>query len=194
MTCSAYPLWEWLMRHTLIRGKVIGIGFIALLVFCAGNAHTSDAKNESPIDFDAKQSNFVGPLHICWRNRDGKVPLTEIGILDTDLIRGIRCIVGDFDGNGYVDFAFQGRTTSNNTAVPAFKVLLYLQETIIFTEVIQGADVFLYPATDQVGEFGEPMTKTDGLVIWGEGGNTIVYLFNPESGTFESREYPSEHH
>lgn len=27
-----------------------------------------------------------------------------------------------------------------------------------------------------------------------EGGNTIVYLFNPQSGKFGRREYPSEHH
>lgn len=182
------------MRYTLTRGKVVGIGLVPLLLSLAGIAQSSRAQNASPIDVDSKQSNFVGPLQMCWRNREGKVPLSDIGISDTDLIRGIRCVAGDFDGNGYVDFGFQGRTTFNNMEVPAFKVLLYFQDTVIFSEVIQGSDVFLYPATDQIGEFGEPMTKTDGLVIWGEGGSTIIYLFEPQSGKFESREYPSEHH
>ena len=177
------------------RGKFIGIALIINLLFLAGPVHSNGAaRNESPIHFDTKQSNFIGQFHICWRNEDGKVPLTDIGISDADLIRGLRCVVGDFDGNGYVDFGFQGRTQSNTKAFPEFKVLLYFKDKIILTEIIEGSDLFLYPATDREGEFGEPVTKTDGLVIWGEGGNTIVYLFNPKSGKFERWEYPSEYH
>ncbi len=146
--------------------------------------------NESPIEFDVKRSQFVGEFHLCWRAGSGKVPLNDIGISDQEIIRGNPCVVGDFDGNGYLDFGFPGRSRSNQEV---FKVLFYLKDRIIFTELLQGHGYFLYKATDRKGEFGEPTSKTDGLYIPGEGGSTFVFLFNPKSRKFESSEHASEH-
>lgn len=149
--------------------------------------------NDSPILYDTKKSSFVGQFQICWRDRDGKVPLEEIGISDQILITGISCVVGDFDGNGYLDFGFPGKKKLGGKERPVIKVLFYHKEKIILSELIQGAGFMLYPARDKKGEFGEPATKTDGLVIWGEGDSTFVYLFDAKLGRFVRTEHASEH-
>jgi hypothetical protein len=43
-----------------------------------------------------------------------------------------------------------------------------------------------------VGPYGEPANKLDGIIQQGEGGDTVIYLFNSETGRLERNVYASE--
>ena len=150
--------------------------------------------NDSPIVFDTKESVFYGNIQFCWRNRDGSVPLNDIGIDDHDILKGLSCIVGDYDGNGYVDFAFEGKKTIDRKVISYLKVLFYEKKKVIREILLPGGYFFLYPATDKKGSFGEPASKNDGFEIPGEGGTTRVYLFDPTTEQFNISEHASENH
>ncbi len=166
-----------------------------LLAFVTVNVCGEDSyKNSSPIDFETITSAFYGNIHFCWRNRSGRVPLNDIGFYDPDIIRGLSCIVGDFDGNGFADFAFQGEKLVDGTHRRYLKVLFYEDKKVTREMLLQGDFFFLYPATKEEGEFGEPPSETDGLTIPGEGANTHVFLFDPATETFIESEHGSEYH
>jgi hypothetical protein len=48
----------------------------------------------------------------------------------------------------------------------------------------------IYPPTKKKGRFGEPATKNPGLVEWGEGDATTIWIY--KDGKFESSDYASE--
>ncbi len=150
-------------------------------------------KNSSPIEFETIASAFYGNIHFCWRNRSGRVPLDDIGFYDHDIIRGLSCIVGDYDGNGFADFAFQGEKSVDGIRNTYLKVLFYEDKKLIREVLLLGDLFFLYHATKEEGEFGEPPSKTDGLTTGGEGDNTHVFLFDPETEKFIESEHGSEH-
>ena len=155
-------------------------------------AQVAKPQNNSPMHFDTKQSIFLGSIQFCWRNASGRVRLSDIGIYDYGLRRGMSCVVGDFDGNGFLDFGFQGRTSSEARQVKTFRVVFYGEADVIRTVDLRGEGYFLYPATDLEGQFGEPATRVDGLTIPGEGDSTFVYLFDPKTLTFRESEHASE--
>ncbi len=100
--------------------------------------------------------------------------------------------MGDYDGNGFADFAFQGEKLVDGTHRNYLKVLFYEDKKVTREMLLQGDFFFLYPATKEEGEFGEPPSETDGLMIPGEGDNTHVFLFDSETETFIESEHASE--
>lgn len=105
--------------------------------------------------------------------------LEEIG-LEQSLLQtsGAPCVKGDFDQDGEPDYAFPGKGYSCNQSVPV---------RVIFTRGGQVREVQalprdvsclqLYPPRRKPGRFGVPATARQGLVDWGEGNATWVYLF-----------------
>lgn len=165
------------------------------LIFLSVNAFgENNYKNSSPIEFGTITSVFYGNIHFCWRNSDGIVPLNDIGFSDHDIIRGLSCIVGDYDGNGFADFAFQGEKLVDGNRRTYLKVLFYEDKKVTREMLLRGDFFSLYHATKEEGEFGEPPSETDGLMIPGEGGTTHVFLFDPETENFIVSEHGSEHH
>ena len=165
---------------------------LALLAVTA--CEEDNYKNSSPIVFETISSAFYGNIQFCWRDRSGIVPLNDIGFGDHDIIRGLSCIVGDYDGNGFADFAFQGEKLVDGTLETYLKVLFYEDKKLTRETLLRGDFFFLYPAANEEGEFGEPLSETDGLRIPGEGGTTHVFLFDPETENFVVSEHGSEHH
>ena len=177
------------------RLSVVCLLTLSSSLILGGVAHGAGRENQSPIFFDTKESIFLGSIQFCWRNRGGVRPsLGDIGILDYYLVRGRSCVVGDFDGNGFLDFAFQGHKRSDEEQIPTLRVLFYRGSDIIRIIDIPGFAFLLYPATDSEGQFGEPKTDFDGLTISGEGGTTSVYLFDLTTQTFRESRHASEHH
>ena len=46
--------------------------------------------------------------------------------------------------------------------------------------------------TNKKGPFGEPTTELPGLIQYGEGGTTYIYLYNPKTQKLERSSYASE--
>jgi hypothetical protein len=75
-----------------------------------------------------------------------------------------------------------------------FKVLFFEGTQVIRSELIENLHkdhIEIYGPTKDKGEFGEPPTKVPGLVQWGEGGTTQLYLFDPQSGALKMLEFGS---
>ena len=92
---------------------------------------------------------------------------------------------GDFDGNGYLD------GVASNSAGKTHIVLRQREKTlkeIILSEPL----VEIYSARTREGQFGEPATPRDGLVIWGKGKQTKVYLYDFNSSQFEMTSHLSD--
>lgn len=167
---------------------------VASLAELAAIAHSPPqvAMNESPIRFETFESVF-GRYQFCWKDDWGSAPLRGFGMYEWDLVRGVPCVAADFDGNGSLDFALQGFGTGVRPE-RVLRVLFYERDEVVRTLDIPGAGFELYLARPEEGEFGEPASKLDGLVRWGEGGSTFVWLFHAETGSFERSEHGSEHH
>ena len=163
------------------------------LAFLTVNAWgENNYKNSSPIEFETITSVFYGNIHFCWKNRSGRVPLDDIGFYDPDIIRGLSCIVGDYDGNGFADFAFQGEKLVDGNHRNYLKVLFYEDKKVTREILLRGEGYFLYHATKEEGEFGEPPSETDGLRTGGEGDSQHIFLFDSDTETFIESEYASE--
>ena len=164
-----------------------------LLAFLTVNAYGEhNYKNSSPIEFETIASPYYGNIHFCWKNRSGRVPLDDIGFYLPDIIRGLSCLVGDYDGNGFADFAFQGEKLVDGTHRRYLKVLFYEDKKVTREMLLRGEGFFLYHATKEEGYFGEPPSETDGFSTGGEGDNRHILLFDSETETFMESEHASE--
>jgi len=131
-----------------------------------------------------------GPLPI-------NVPLVAISKNAVDLEHGIACLSADFDGNGLSDYALLSDSWADDkSATATTDVLLVLAQpgdaarTIHLDMQIALFSFQLYPASKSMGHFGEPATSTPGLVSWGEGGSTLIWLFS--GGAMTVSEHRSE--
>jgi antitoxin component YwqK of YwqJK toxin-antitoxin module len=93
---------------------------------------------------------------------------------------------GDFDGNGYLD---QVNYLENSRRA---QVLLRSQDKTIKEIILSEPMVELYSLRGREGQFGEPATPRDGLVVWGKGKETKVYLYDFDSEKFEMTTYMSD--
>ena len=130
-----------------------------------------------------------GPLPI-------NVPLVAISKNAVDLEHGIACLSADFDGNGLSDYALLSDSWADDkSATETSDVLVVLAQPDGLARTIQLGGVSLpsfglYPARKRAGHFGEPATSTPGLVSWGEGGSTLIWLFS--GGAMTVSEHRSE--
>ena len=100
-------------------------------------------------------------------------------------LRGHR--KADLDGNGYIDDILSSSEFPGQT-----KVLLNLRGRVIKEVMIPQVNLNVYGARSTEGQFGEPATVRDGLVAWGKGKETKLYLYDFESESFEESSYPSD--
>ncbi|MHA7631604.1 hypothetical protein [Corallococcus sp. M7] len=106
--------------------------------------------------------------------------LEQIGVdlnaLKTD---GVPCVQGDFDKDGQPDYAFPGKGYSCNGSVPVRVVFTKdgkVREVVALPREVSCLQ--LYDIRSKPGPHGVPKTARQGLVDWGEGNATWVYLFN----------------
>lgn len=106
--------------------------------------------------------------------------LEEIGVeLSALKTGGWPCVQGDFDKDGQPDYAFPGKGYSCNQSVPV-RVLFTrdgrVREVMALPREVSCLQ--LYGIRSKPGPDGAPKTNRQGLVDWGEGNATWVYLFN----------------
>jgi len=148
------------------------------------NQPDSTALNESGISYSPimkvnNQNATIGASFCKGVLKNHPSSLTEIGISTKILEKDCNCTVGDFDGNGYLDFAFWGinklnptnQSGLNNLDYENYVVLFFKGETILNSELIKtesGFPLVYYPLRQEIGPNGEPVTKNEALWIWGE--------------------------
>jgi len=150
------------------------------------------------------------PIHgyaLCRITGSNDYGLQQTGLEHNALRSGTNCIVSDLDGNGFYDFVFIGPVDreaffatddmkKREALSPTIMILFFQKEKLIRTQIIakHGYDhIDSYGPIDTKGQFGEPKTKLPGLIQYGEGGSTTVYLYNPKTKLMESSFYPSEY-
>lgn len=156
-------------------------------------------RNLSSIVYE-EDSSIKGGLWIfgkCTGTVGSMVNLPEAGISDQELKDGVGCATGDFDGNGYLDFCLYGKRGPKIDAsvTQFFKVIYFRENKILGTELLQHprqAVMSRYIPRDKPGKWGEPVTRTDGLVDWGEGARNIFYVYDKKSSHLKMSEHVSE--
>ncbi|WP_233602426.1 hypothetical protein [Corallococcus sp. CA047B] len=118
--------------------------------------------------------------------------LGEIGV-DLNALKtgGVPCVPGDFDKDGQPDYAFPGKDYSCNQSVPVRVVFTKngkVREVLALPRDVSCLQ--LYAPRPRKGPHGEPKTARQGLVDWGEGNATWVYLFNGKK--WAATTHPSE--
>ncbi len=175
---------------------------ISLLLGLHETAYCKSKKNP------ANDSNIRYENGKCRFQNPDKIDLKDIGLSEHDIeADSVGCIMADFDGNGYYDFAFWGKfdaeafwgaepdSNARYELERRFKVIFFEKDRIISTQIIRNHardHLLLYGPTDKEGEFGEPKTDLPGLVQWGEGGTTYIYLYDPKTRQLERSSYASE--
>jgi antitoxin component YwqK of YwqJK toxin-antitoxin module len=97
------------------------------------------------------------------------------------------CLKADLDGNGYTDEILTSSEFEGKTLVRFNERGKVMKEVLI-----PAVGLEVYSARSNEGQFGEPATPRDGLVVWGNGAKTKLYLYDFESESFELTEYSSD--
>jgi hypothetical protein len=107
--------------------------------------------------------------------------LVEIGLDPSQLpTTGAPCIQGDFDKDGEPDYAFPGKDYASCNGSAPVRVIFTRRGQVREVQALpRNVSCFqLYPPRSKPGRYGEPATKRQGLVDWGEGNATWVFLFD----------------
>lgn len=184
------------------------------ITFGQVNKPDSSVLNESGINFTTitkgSSINSIPGASFCkgFFEKHPKV-LTDIGISALILNKECNCTVGDFDNNGYLDFAFWGIDKSepirhgvNNLDYENYVVLFFNKSNIINTKKIKtepGFPLVYYPKRSQTGDNDEPISNKDCLWVWGstEDGyddysQGTVYTYNNYTKEFDKIKFPYE--
>ncbi len=148
---------------------------------------------------DIPQSDYPGN-GMCSGMLKDISKLTDVGLTAKDLLEGVPCIAGDFDGNGYLDFVLVKRIKdiSGNPTNDDLKMefLLFKGSHIVISQIVEekmGLGGFTFePASDVIQGCDTSIRKTDGIVRDGAGEETVVYFYNSKTMKMERSEYPSE--
>ena len=110
--------------------KLSGLLLTFLLLCRISNAST----NSSGLTV-ANDSTHGGLTSICSGKLEPQANLHEIGVSEARLKEGTVCVPGDFDGNGYLDFAFWSDLMANEHR-RIFKVLFFDKSGVSRTQVL----------------------------------------------------------
>lgn len=159
-------------------------------------------KNESSLQFSKEDKEIDGATSCHGTVDSGTLKeLNEIGIKKEDLEKKVYCTVGDFDGNGYLDFAIWGGNKNKNKwpDYENYLVLFYEKDRKIKIIKIKSdfrGELFVhYPPRSKIGPNGEPISSNDALWLIGQSGDYddvskgIVYIFNSKLGVFNKVEF-----
>ena len=161
-------------------------------------------KNESSLHYEAKSASHgvddVVGATFCTGTVSNPDDLKKISLSESDLEKGVPCTVGDFDGNGYADFALWGANKQRKTR--SYLVLFFDRDKLIRSTVIEsshpGRLMVYYPPRKSIGKHGEPISSFDGLFEIGETKGYddetkgTVYLFDSKSGNFRRIKFGGE--
>lgn len=165
----------------------------------------SSGINYFPITKVSNQNAAIGASFCRGILKKHPSNLTEIGISPQISTKDCNCTVGDFDGNGYLDFAFWGIDKSNpihnglnNLDYENYLILFFEKAEIVKTELIKtepGFALVYYPPRHETGPNGEPVSNYDALWICGESNGYddyskgTVFIYDLQSSTFKNIEF-----
>jgi hypothetical protein len=112
---------------------------------------------------------------ICTGQADVRARLNENGPRPSELRRGVRCIVADFDGNGAVDHALPGGE-GIATVILSTRGGGFLKAVTVDAAGM----IHLYSPRATPGPHGEPPSKLPGLFVPWVGRSHAVFLWNGE--------------
>ncbi|MBI3296799.1 MAG: hypothetical protein HYZ75_01450 [Elusimicrobia bacterium] len=171
---------------------------LLLLLALSSAARADEAVNASSITYRVESE--VGAQLIFGRCtgtlNDPKGALAKLGIKAAALAEGVRCVAGDFDGNGTLDFALtcpywdKGTSACRDIAVVFFSAD-GAQRTETFKHP-RRPELFLYRPGSERRPRGEPASRFDALVDWGEGAMNMFYIHDPKKGRLRFNKYRSE--
>lgn len=189
---------------------VIIILFYSQLLFAQQNELNPKIKNESTLHLQSKDeprriTDVIGATYCNGVLDTCLEKLEEIGISKTKLEEKVQCTIGDFDGNGYLDFAIWGVDTTKKyqyniqwTDYENYLVLFFEKSKIISSiriKTIPGYALVHYPPRFKTGPNGEPISNNDALWICGDTdgyydeSKGIVYIFDLNLGSFRTVEF-----
>jgi len=169
--------------------------------FAGQNELNPNIKNESTLQLFSA-SGIVG-ASICKGKLDTNVvSFRNTGISSEDLLNGVLCTAGDFDGNGYLDFTIWFNKNTSDTITksydPDYKnylVLFFFKDSVVYSKIIEtevtGSLLVHFPPRIKQGENGEPVSINDALWEIGETNGYddvskgIVFIYNSKQGIFE---------
>jgi hypothetical protein len=198
---------------TMIENKLLLVMIILLAtqnLLAQQNELNLNMKNESPLHIQPKDApnqitDAIGSTYCSGILDTCLEELRQIGISKTRLSKKVQCAVGDFDGNGYLDFALWGIDTTRKFQYNIqwsdgknYLVLFFEKSKIIRTIKIKtepGNCLVNYPPREKRGPHGEPPSKNDALWIWGDTNGYFdtskgtVYIFDLKSNNFKTLDF-----
>lgn len=127
---------------------------------------------------------------ICSGVLEGDANLGATGITRQELQQGVGCVSGDYDGNGSADFVlYRSKDIENGARV---LVVLTVKSEVLKTlapehrfylppQTYRAADPRVQRA---ISSFQCPRPERDGIVDWGEGGGSDIYLWDAQLQDF----------
>lgn len=195
------------MNKSILISSLMFLGFIQQ-GFSQQEKLNSNIKNESKLHLQDKNApkrltDVVGATYCHGTIDDTSImkEINKLGITENKLKESIQCTAGDFDGNGYLDFAIWGLDTTNKNFDDVqwadgenFIVLFFDKSKIIQAKKIKtspGSLLLHYAPRAKKGPHGEPITNKDALWISGQTDDYDdetkgkVYVFDAKSENFK---------
>ncbi len=138
---------------------------------------------ETPIEPSASEVNLIrknSAISHC-------AAFAGIGLSQGMLAGAQSCLKADIDGNGYLDDIVTSPDKPNQTWVVLTKRDQVINEVFVPEPFLE-----VYSSRSVEGQFQEPATPNDGLVAWGKGKDTTIYLYNFDKVKFEKKSYRSD--
>lgn len=120
---------------------------------------------------------------ICFGEVNSSDRLNETGPNPSELKKGVRCVVADFDGNGIVDYAISGAEGSANI------FLMNQTDSKAVVRIDAGGVLELYPPRKTKGPDGEPISEHNGLLVRWVGQDNVVFIWNGRY--FKTEKFPA---
>lgn len=153
----------------------------------------ANLKNESGISYNLEA--ILGELgrSICKGGFPNDVNYAPLAYEKQNFEKGIDCVVGDFDGNGYTDFALNGRTSK------IILVLFFEKNKLIRNELIKSkltSPASYYAASSKMGPCGESASSLPGLFqmatdrynMW-TAAEGQIYFYNPATQKMQAKSF-----
>ena len=161
---------------------------LAILLSIVGLSSKGMAEtlNQSSLVFknnsvDAGVDNYR-PQHICSGTLNQEVDLREIDLSTELLQKGVECVAGDFDGNGFLDFAlYKPAPSSKDLRYAAAKVIFFDGAKIKQVSLLENPPTQLWKSGEE-GICFRSNTHPDGLSQSGGGEYDRTALFDSQSG------------
>lgn len=151
--------------------------------------HYTPGKADTDVTLPGRCSGTVGK----------EAKLEEVGLTSEMLKVGVQCVAGDFDGNGYLDFALYGSKVSKLKYLERdYRIIFFDHAQVIFISQIRNMgdyggepDVLMLYRKDYDLSDRCPKSKREGLISWGHGEFNIIYLFDTKKKVFTKFSCPS---